>query len=234
MSQRLLIFRHIACEGPGYLAHHLTRRGIGFDLVKVDEGEPLPQDAGGYQGLVFLGGPMSVNDDLPWLPDALALIRRAHAQGVGVLGHCLGGQLIAKALGGAVGPNPVKEIGWLPVETTPAGRDWLPALPARFEAFHWHGETFTPPAGAQVLMRSAHCAHQAFLAGPSLALQYHLEVTAEMVPQWCAAYGEEIARPGETVQSAAQMTEELAERAARLHRVADQVYDRWLAGLPAA
>lgn len=234
MSQRLLIVRHIACEGPGYLAHHLTRRGIGYDVVKVDEGEALPQDLSGYQGLVLLGGPMSVNDDLPWLPAGLGLIRHARESGRGVLGHCLGAQLIARALGARVGPNPVKEIGWLPVETTPAARAWVPALPASFEAFHWHGETFDLPAGAELLMRSAHCAHQAFRLDGCLALQFHLEVTAEMVPQWCAAYGEEIAVPGPTVQNLAQMTEELAERAAQLHRIADQLYDRWLATLPAA
>src|ERR1700704_5819958 len=106
------IFRHAATEGPGYFATYLNRHNVSWRLVKIDEGEAFSGRPGEYSGLVFMGGPMSVNDDLPWIAPALALIRAAVAHEVPVLGHCLGGQLIAKALGGEVGRNPVKEIGW--------------------------------------------------------------------------------------------------------------------------
>ena len=108
----LTIFRHIACEGPAYLAAVLDRHAIPWQLVKIDENEPVPDTLDDCSGLVFMGGPMSVNDPLPWIERELSLIRRAQAENMPVLGHCLGGQLICKALGGTISANPVKEIGW--------------------------------------------------------------------------------------------------------------------------
>src|SRR3972149_1439134 len=114
--QPILVFRHAPHEGPGYLADYLDRRRLPYRLIRVDQGDPIPTSLDGISGLVFMGGPMSVNDPLPWIPPVLALIRKAVAADLPVLGHCLGGQLISKALGGAVTKNPIKEIGWLPVE----------------------------------------------------------------------------------------------------------------------
>ena len=88
------IFRHARSEGPGYFATFLDENNIPWRLLAIDEGEPVPQDAQAFSGLVFMGGPMSVNDDLPWIPPVLALIRQAAATGIPVLGHCLGGQLM--------------------------------------------------------------------------------------------------------------------------------------------
>ena len=106
------VFRHATTEGPGYFATYLARHDVPWRVLKVDEGEAVPGNPREFSGLVFMGGPMSVNDDLPWLVPAQQLIRSAVDAGIPVLGHCLGGQLIAKALGGVVTRNPVKEIGW--------------------------------------------------------------------------------------------------------------------------
>src|SRR5688572_10781661 len=95
------IFRHAASEGPGYFATYLDRHRVPWEIVKVDEGAAIPSDPRDFSGLAFMGGPMSVNDDLPWIAPALGLIRAAAGRGVPTLGHCLGGQLIARALGGA-------------------------------------------------------------------------------------------------------------------------------------
>src|SRR5262245_21298557 len=113
------IFSHAATEGPGYFATYLDRHRVAWRLIRTDEGEAVPERMDEFAGLVFMGGPMSVNDGLPWIAPVLALIRTAVAADVPVLGHCLGGQLVAKALGGEVGRNPVKEIGWGPVEVLP-------------------------------------------------------------------------------------------------------------------
>ena len=143
------IFRHSAGEGPGYFATFLDRHGIPWQLVCIDAGALPPSTCEDFSGLCFMGGPMSVNDDLPWLPPTLELIRGAVAVHVPVIGHCLGGQLISKALGGVITRNPVKELGWGEVTTTDTlARDWLGDL-VRFEAFHWHGETFELPPGAR-------------------------------------------------------------------------------------
>lgn len=106
------IFRHLPIEGPGYFATFLDNNHIPWQLIKVDAGENPPDSIKPFSGLVFMGGPMSVNDDLPWIESSLNLIRQAIDLEIPVLGHCLGGQLMAKALGGSVTQNPVKEMGW--------------------------------------------------------------------------------------------------------------------------
>lgn len=94
------IFRHASAEGPGYFVTYLSRHGIPWRMVKIDENEPVPEDPGAFSGMALMGGPMSVNDDLPWIERVLALIRAAVTDHIPVLGHCLGGQLMAKAMGG--------------------------------------------------------------------------------------------------------------------------------------
>ena len=96
------IFRHSPGEGPGYFATFLEGRSLPSQLLTLDEGEAVPAAPDAFSGLCFMGGPMSVNDPLPWIPPVLALIRQAVAQNVPVIGHCLGGQLMSKALGGQV------------------------------------------------------------------------------------------------------------------------------------
>ncbi len=196
------IFRHHAGEGPGYFATFLDAHGIPWQLVRIDAGDAPPPVHDDFSGLCFMGGPMSVNDDLPWITPVLALIRNAVAAGVPVIGHCLGGQLMAKALGGTVTRNPVKELGWGRVETTaPAATHWLGDL-AGFDAFHWHGETFSIPPGAIRILKSAYCANQAFVMGPHFGLQCHVEMTEAMIRLRNRAWADEKATPGPAVQTA--------------------------------
>lgn len=227
------VFRYSGTEGPGYFARYLAARGIPWTLVKIDSGDPLPLLPSNYAGLVLMGGPMSVNDDLPWIPHALALIARAIDEEVPVLGHCLGGQLMARALGGSVGPNPVKEIGWgrVRVEDSEVARQWFGPVKA-FQSFHWHGETFSIPRGTERIAGSDYCANQAFVMGRHLALQCHVEMTPEMIRTWYADGAAEIlANPGPAVQNAAQMEEKIDARLVKLNAVADRLYDRWIEGL---
>jgi GMP synthase-like glutamine amidotransferase len=231
--QEILIFRHAPHEGPGYLAEYLDRHHLPWRLVRIDQNDPIPSSIDGVSGLVFMGGPMSVNDPLPWIPRVTKLIQRAVAANVPILGHCLGGQLISKALGGAITKNPVKEIGWLPVSRvdSPAAKPWLDELPATFEVFHWHGETFSIPPGATCILASSDCANQAFIIGNTLAFQCHIEMTSEMVREWARLGADEIAPVCATVQNPQAMTAELNARVQRLQAVADKFYDRWVQGL---
>lgn len=228
--KRIVIFRHVAHEGPGYFAEFLQRMAVPYELIAIDQQAVLPTTLDDVAGLVFMGGPMSVNDPLPWIADELRLIRQAYRAGLPMLGHCLGGQLISKALGGVVTANPVKEIGWLPVQklNNAAAQDWLHDLPERFDAFHWHGETFSIPEGATPILGSAHCPHQAFVIDNTLALQCHVEMTAALVRRWADVNDTEIAQPGPTIQSAAQMTAQLEQRITLLQQQADRLYSRWL------
>ena len=180
-----------------------------------------------------MGGPMSVNDRLPWIPKVVSLIQQAVAADVPVLGHCLGGQLMSKALGAKVTRNRVKEIGWLPVEVIEStfARRWLDGSPSRFEVFHWHGETFGLPADATPLLKSRDCRNQAWVMGKHLAFQCHIEMTPALVRSWARTGAAEIAQPSRTVQSEAQMRVNLVQRAEQLNRRADAFYAHWIKGL---
>jgi GMP synthase-like glutamine amidotransferase len=230
----IAIFRHAVTEGPGYLADFLDDHEIPWTLVRIDAGDTLPATAEDFSGLVFMGGPMSVNDDLPWISLVLALIREAVDKDIPVLGHCLGGQLMSKALGGVVTRNPIKEIGWgdLQVAANDEARRWFGTQEC-FPGFHWHGETFSIPPGATAILSSAYCPHQAFSYGKHLGFQCHVEMTAEMVRTWVEVGQDEIlsaaASPG--VQPAEVIVRDLDVRIPSLNRVAAGIYAVWIKGI---
>ncbi len=229
----IAIFRQSSTEGPGYFAAYLDAQRIPWRVVRVDQAEPVPTDPRAFAGLAFMGGPMSVNDDLAWIPAELELIRRAVDAEVPCLGHCLGGQLMSKALGGEVMRSPVKEIGWGSVQVAddPVARHWFGEL-REFLSFHWHGETFTIPGGATRILGSPHCANQAFALGRHLGMQCHVEMTAALIRTWYAEAGEEVRRHASVaVQTAEQAEEGIEERVRELNGVAARLYDRWIEGL---
>jgi GMP synthase-like glutamine amidotransferase len=224
------ILRTSRSEGPAYFATYLENRSIPLQLIALDEGAPVPRDPRLFSGLCFMGGPMSVNDELPWIAPALELIREAVRKDIPVIGHCLGGQLMSKAFGGAVRANPCKEIGWGEVRVADNGvaREWLGELQS-FETFQWHGETFSIPPGATRILENRHCENQAFALGKHLALQCHVEMTEELVRSWVHGGAEEMraAAGSPAVQPPEEITSGLEGRLERLHEVADRLYDRW-------
>jgi len=231
----ILIFRHSPTEAPGYFTTFLDRHGIPWRLVRIDAGDAVPDNLNGASGLCLMGGPMSVNDDLPWVPPVLALIRHAVDADVPVIGHCLGGQLMAKALGGRVGANPVKEIGWgeLRVADAEAAHPWVGESAGPLPGFHWHGETFSLPPGAVRILESAWCANQAYVLNDRhLGMQCHVEMTPELIASWCENGADEIAASDSpAVQSPAAILEDVDARTIRLHTLADKIYSRWIQGL---
>ena len=228
------VFRHSLTEGPGYSATVLDRNRVPWRLIKTDEGDAVPIDSGDFSGLAFMGGPMSVNDNLPWIAPVLALIRDAVSADVPVIGHCLGGQLMAKALGGVVSRNPVKEIGWGRVDILPEAesRRWFGECHS-FESFHWHGETFTIPPGAVRLAASDYCQNQMFSLGKHLGLQCHVEMTPALIADWCKDWDQEVrslAQRTASIQTPDEMLLNVEQNTARLHGVADRLYDVWMQG----
>ncbi|WP_428825344.1 type 1 glutamine amidotransferase [Azonexus sp. IMCC34842] len=230
------IFRHSPTEGPGYFAIFLEQHGIPWRLIAIDEGEAVPATADGYSGLCFMGGPMSVNDPLPWIEPVCALIRDAVAKDVPVIGHCLGGQLISKALGGRITKNPVKEIGWSEAggEDSAIAKHWLGAGAGKTGTiFQWHGETFSIPAGATRLFANQQCANQMFVLGPHLGMQCHVEMTPEMIATWCGQWADEAIAVADqpSVQPPDAMLQQIAEHLPVMRQLSDQLYSVWIKGL---
>lgn len=225
----VLISRHVANEGPGYLADFLQHHGIEWHLACIDQKQALPPSIEDFSGLVFMGGTMSVNDNLPWIKDAVNLIQRAQQSGMPVLGHCLGGQLIAKALGAEVNANPVREYGWHKVELCrnreTAG--WLGNVASPVDAFHWHGETFSLPDTAHRLLTNRHCINQGFVAGNMLALQCHIEMTEALIDAWISSTTD-LPPASASVQTPEQMREHLHQRLANMRTLADRLYGYWV------
>ncbi len=191
---RVLVFQHDPHDGPGYLGEALVGRGAALRIVRLDNGEaatggalavPDPSD---YDGLLIMGGVMNVyqEDQYPWLADETRAIRRAVDLNKPVLGVCLGGQLLAKALDAPVRLDGAPEIGLTPIALTEVGQtDPLFAKLSRVEAVEWHDDTFDIPAGAVALARSERCANQAFRFGQrAYGLQFHPEVSPAMLAEW--------------------------------------------------
>ena len=228
------VFRHIECEGPGLLADLLLQRQIDFELISIDEGQSVPGSLDGISGLVFLGGPMSVNDPLAWVEDELRLIRKAYAADIPMLGFCLGSQLISKALGGTVVRGDAgQEIGWHDVQRVEgtAAAQWLNHYEKPVTLFHWHGETFSLPPEADLILSSQAYPHQAYVMGKTVALQCHVEVSADMVRQWASLYTADLAQGGKWNQSASEITTDVENKVTQLQQFAKPLLGNWLDGI---
>lgn len=220
--------QHASHEDLGCIGPWLARRGCRVTMSRLWAGEPPPATPD-FDALIVMGGPMNIyeHDAHPWLLPEKRLIRAAIDAGRPALGICLGSQLIADVMGGPVTRNAHTEIGWFDVNLHPAGRaqplfaDW----PDRFSAFHWHGDTFAIPPGAQNLMSSEGCAHQGYTIGDRvIGLQFHLEVTAADARVWLA---QEDLKPSRYVQEPGFILGEL-ERFALNNRLMLKLLDRWL------
>lgn len=184
---KVLAFRHVPFEGIGRIAPLLEQCGIGCDYADLyREGVATP-DITAYDGLIFLGGPMSANDPLPYLDRERALVAQAAERQQPLLGICLGSQLIARSLGAEVHRNPVTEIGWFDIHFSRAAADdaVFQGIRGPETVFHWHSDTWELPPGAVRLAGSKSCENQAFRAGRNIyGLQFHLEVTPAMIADW--------------------------------------------------
>ena len=232
----VLVFRYALTEGPGHFATFLAGHGIDWALAALDEGHPVPASSEPYAGLGFMGGPMSANDELPWTQPVLALMRDAVRRGVPVVGHCLGGQMLARALGATVERSPAKEIGWVPVavEDTALAREWFGDIRG-FAAFQWHEDAFAVPPGGERILTGRHCPNQAYVAdGRHLGMQCHVEMTAEMIETWCRTGSGDIDESlgkSPAVQDARTIRALARENLAPLGAAANRLYARWIEGL---
>ena len=176
---RLHWLQHVPFEGLGHISAWAEGHQFDVSCTRMHEGESLPAlDA--FDLLVAMGGPMGIydHDEFPWLLEEKRFIRSAIDADKPVLGICLGAQLIADVLGANVYPGPEKEIGWFPIKKAEGAPDWLPS---ETTVFHWHGDTFDIPQGANLLATSEAGINQGFTFndGRVVALQFHLETTTD-------------------------------------------------------
>ncbi len=194
---KVIIIKHIDIEGPGTIGDFLDDNGISYKVIDIYNGESLPNSLSDISSIVVLGGPMNVyeEDKYPFFEKEDEFLKEVIERDLPTLGFCLGAQLIAKAKGAKVKKNHGKEIDWIKIFLDKNGlkdhlfQDFLREL----DVFQWHGDTFEIPDGAIKLARSELCQNQAFRIGNNVySLQFHVEVTEEMIQQWIDSYRDEI------------------------------------------
>jgi GMP synthase-like glutamine amidotransferase len=199
LMDEVLVFQHDPFEDLGFFAEVLEKLGARCRTIRLFYGELPTEDWEHISALIILGGPMSVSDEeqYPFLRWEKTIIRAAIDEAVPLLGVCLGAQLIASALGAAVSPGPVKEIGWYPISVTAHGLvdSSLGYLPESPMVFQWHGDGFDLPMGAVRLASSVYYENQAFRLGKHIyGLQFHLEMTTAMIDRWLDERSKDLAQ----------------------------------------
>lgn len=231
----ILIIQHTQASQPGVILTVLDQLQIPWQRLSLEQGDSLPERLQGWGGLVLLGGTMSANDPCDWIQHELMLIRQADEQGMPILGHCLGAQLLSKALGGAVTTSPHAEIGWHPIKIEDAelSAEWFGVREPTVPVFQWHSETFSLPAQAQLVFSSQACPHQAYvLNNKHVALQFHLEVTPEIIQLFLdnsARYlAQQLLLGNRYASTKAQMEQGIKSHLDNMHQMLQHLYHRWV------
>jgi GMP synthase (glutamine-hydrolysing) len=197
--EEVLVFQHDPFEDLGFFAEVLEKEHANYRTIRLFHGEVPADDWRHIAALIILGGAMRTDDEekFPFLRWEKRIIRAALDESVPILGICLGAQLIAATLGSPVYEGPVREIGWNPISITPHGQvdSLLGYLPEKATVFQWHSDGFDLPPGAVCLASSMHYPIQAFRLGKiAYGLQFHLEVTQQMVERWIDERSKDLAR----------------------------------------
>jgi len=215
---RALILQHEDPTPPGHVTGWLAEHDAGVETLRIDI-DDREVDPTRYDLIVSLGSEFAAFDDSkPFVPREARLMRAAIDADVPVLGLCFGGQMLARALGGEVFRGKESEIGWLPIRS----RD--PELVPDGPWFQWHFDSFTVPPGA-TLVAESDVGPQAFVAGRSLGLQFHPEVTTEIMDDWVREYRHELDADGVDPDA---LLEETKRRATESRRMAWQLLERFL------
>ncbi len=222
---KVLIVQHESFEKEGNMADWLEKNQAEITYLKLYEEQNFPNPAD-FDLIILVGGPMSVNDEAeyPWLVTEKEFVRQVLKLEIPMLGICLGGQLIANALGAEITLNKEAEIGWFDIENVAKQEDVF-QFPDKVEIFHWHGETFALPDGAVPLIKSEACENQGFQYGRYvIGLQCHPEATTEVIQEWLDQTGGQMAQ-GNYIQTAEQMLDDVDGKIARSQQLAGAMLD---------
>ncbi len=184
LSRKIAVVIHKETTSPGLVGEKIVAMGYDLDIRAPVLGHPLPGDLENYAGVVVLGGPMSVNDNEPYLQQEMAWVQQVLDARLPYLGICLGAQMLAKVLGAQVDTHPseLEEIGYYPVQAATAG---TALFPSELYVYQWHSQGFEIPADAVLIAEGQDFPNQAFRWGDrSYGLQFHPEMTAQMLDFW--------------------------------------------------
>jgi GMP synthase-like glutamine amidotransferase len=230
---RIHILQHVAFEGPAAIGDWALIHGHAVSSTHLFAKAAVLPATDDFDLLVIMGGPMGVDDvaTIPWLGAEMEFVRKTVLAGKKLLGICLGAQILAHVLGGIVSTNPLKEIGWFPIQRSPELQGiWAEVFPAEYVAFHWHGQTFSLPQGAQAIGSSQACVNQGFLWNDQvLALQFHLETTPASAEALLAHGLADLGSEGVFVQSAKVIGDGAQIHCVRLNRLLDGVLQAFTA-----
>ncbi len=237
---RVLVLQHVESEGLGIINKAVKQRGIQTDFISIFKNDRIPRSLEGYNGLIILGGPMGVyeEDIYPFIKDEITLIKSAIKDDTPILGICLGAQMLAKAAGADVykggkhvpaGIKQGKEIGWYKIKLSDEGkRDGLfIGLPGEFTVFQWHGDTFGIPENSKCLASSELFSNQIIKVGKNAyGLQFHLEVTEDMIKNWIDVNDRELASVKSYINPK-HIIKETANHIETVHRYGEVIFSRF-------
>ncbi|MDR2199166.1 MAG: glutamine amidotransferase [Deltaproteobacteria bacterium] len=225
------VIQHVLFEDLGLFSGVLADRGYGIEYHQAGVDLPGPVEWLEADLRIVMGGPIGVGDraSYPYIEDEINLVRRAVESGGAVLGICLGAQFLAAAMGAAVYPNTGPEIGFGPLELTPAALDSPLGRLKDVPVLHWHGDTFDVPKGAERLASTPGTPNQAFRRGGGiLALQFHPETDFSRFEQWLIGHTAELSRHN---LDPARLRKEARAHAPLLAERAPLFFNDWLDGL---
>lgn len=231
---KILVFQHVPFEPLGTLDPLLKESGIRIRYVNFGREPESRPTLEKYEALIVLGGPMNSDqiDSYPNLITEVEIIREAVDGGMSVLGICLGAQLLAKALGGSVSRNPVREIGWYDVELTDSGATdaVLSAFATRQQVFQWHEDGITLPEEAVNLASSPVSPVQAFRYGKhAYGFQFHLEASQPLIERWLSVPDhQEILEEERGHIDADEIRAQTADRIAPMQALSRKTFSRWI------
>ena len=234
--QPVAILQHQLPENAAYLTTWLERHRVDYRVFNAGANEEFPASIEPYAALAVMGGGMSANDALLSNRQAEILILQAMRLDRPVIGHCLGAQLMSRALGAEITDSPQPEIGWQPLayENLELAREWFGDNPTTTVA-QWHYESFAIPKGATRLATSTACTNQAWVMGSHLAMQFHIEIDEDKLTRWVAdddAKWAHAQRLYETVQDKVAMLAGLPYYLGQHQATADRIYQKWLSTTP--
>lgn len=228
----VLILQHQLPENIAYLGTWLKKHNINYVVFNAETDKEFPSSIESYSALAVMGGAMSANDPSSTNKQAEILILQAMYRDIPVIGHCLGGQLMAKALGAKINTSPKPEIGWQNIRYTDnvLVNQWFGDNPYN-TVIHWHYDSFELPYGATLLAVNDSCPNQAFSIGNSLAMQFHIEMDRQKLDFWVADKDPNwftVKEKYDSVQNKDEMLTGCINHLARHQLMADNIYTNWL------